>query len=445
MRDILDIVLVWMYVFVWIATFAWYHIKQRSLDAGSTIMATYILYALVSVYTLNDPMFQDEYKELHLIPYIYLYAMLMLALSPTIYNHLHPTDSIVNPFSRVPALIAVIVVLCSVAMIPDLLGNFQQGIIKLFLDSDAGKDAYMEQLESTTSSGTKITNLFSIIFNSLYDITIFLFFWFLTQKGKQKLYSLLLTVALIMGMLQPIMVGQRTGVINAILTTILAYYLFKRYLGKRVNALARKMGVVMIILIMAPVVAITVSRFSDRTENNSAGVESHLAWYVGQGNLYFNNYALDDGGIRNGDRTANLFKRLIDPDTPANYFERRSKYTYLDIDDNLFVTFVGDFCIDYGPLFTIVIFVFFNLYVLINIRPHNKKLELHQLFLLYFTMCICMQGGMYLFAYSDTQGLKIVTAFLFYVYLRYHSVLLKRFPLKKKTTAELTAVEKSEK
>jgi len=46
-------------------------------------------------------------------------------------------------------------------------------------------------------------------------------------------------------------------------------------------------------------------------------------------------------------------------------------------------------------------------------------------------MCICMQGGMTLFMYSDGMNLKMVVFFLLYVYLRYHDVLLQKFPLKK--------------
>ena len=45
-------------------------------------------------------------------------------------------------------------------------------------------------------------------------------------------------------------------------------------------------------------------------------------------------------------------------------------------------------------------------------------------------MCISMQGGMYLFNYADTGNLKIITFGLLYGYLRYHEILLKKYPLK---------------
>lgn len=70
-----------------------------------------------------------------------------------------------------------------------------------------------------------------------------------------------------------------------------------------------------------------------RFGKEQAGVGGFINWYVGQGSLYFNNNGLDAGGIRYGDRTINLFKRIIDPDTPKNFVERRDKYHNLELDD----------------------------------------------------------------------------------------------------------------
>ena len=54
------------------------------LDTGSVIMFMYIVYAFFSVLTINDPLFSEAYKPLKIFPYIYLYTMLMIALSPII-------------------------------------------------------------------------------------------------------------------------------------------------------------------------------------------------------------------------------------------------------------------------------------------------------------------------------------------------------------------------
>jgi hypothetical protein len=185
----------------------------------------------------------------------------------------------------------------------------------------------------------------------------------------------------------------------------------------------------MALIIAIPITAITLSRFGDR--KGSEGASGFVYWYIGQANIYFNNSAMSPGGIRYGDRTFNIFKRLIWSDTPKNYNERREKYHNLEIDDYFFTTFVGDFVIDFGPKVSFFIFFIFNLCVLFEIRPRDGTIKLHQLLLIYFTSCICMQGGMVLFAYADTSNIIIIIYMILYAWLRYHEALLKRFPLTK--------------
>lgn len=416
------------YLFLWIITFVGYHLLRFKLDGGSAIMMTYILYAIFSILSMNDFLFGDLYLPLKVFPYVYLYVMLIIALSPAIYNHLNPTNTIEDPNSRIPMFVSIIIIGSSVMLLPEIIANFSDGLVKLFTDVDAGKDAYTEQIEESASEGgSGISNLTAIIYNSLMDLPAFLAFFFLTKKNKNIFLISGLFFAVIIGLLLPIMRGQRGGVVVCTLTMFLAYMMFRCYLSVLVNRIVKSVGIIVIIIISLPIAAITISRFGG--DNIGPGVGGYINWYVGQGNIYFNNYAFDNGGIRYGDRTMNLFKRLVDSETPKNYDERRWKYRHLNCDDNWFSTFVGDFVIDFGPVLAIVIFIVFNCYVLYNIRPRGDTIKLHQLLLLYFSMCICMQGGMTLFSFSDTSNLRIITFALFYAYLRYHDVLLERFPL----------------
>ena len=373
-------------------------------------------------------MFADFYLPLKVFPYIYLYVMLMVALSPTIYIHLNPVKNIEQPQTNILGIISVIIIISSVLLVPDIIANFGTGLVKLFTETDAGKDAYMEHIEEDKEAGSGISNIPAIIYNAFSDITIFLCFYYMTCKKKNYWLIAGLIFAILIGVLIPMMHGQRGGVIAAVLTTCVGYALFQQYISRRINRVIRLLGITSIIAIAVPVAAITISRFG----NMGGGVTGFLNWYVGQGSLYFNNFALDAGGTRNGDRTLNLAKRLIDPDTPKNYTERREKYSHLNIDDNIFSTFVGDFVIDFGPITTVFIFVIFNGLILYLIRFRNSRdgtLKLHQALLLYFTLCICMQGGMTLFSFSDTGNLRIVILFSLYGYLRYHELLLEKFPV----------------
>ena len=283
----------------------------------------------------------------------------------------------------------------------------------------------MKQLEKTSEQGSTIKNLFGVIDNALTDIVVFLFFYFLTLKKKNYWILGGLLFSIFNGIIIPILHGQRGSIIACVLTVIVGYMLFKRYLSNRVNRVFKVFGISCLIAISLPVIAITMSRFGE----NRAGAGGILNWYIGQGNLYFNNYGLDAGGIRNGDRTLFLVKLAINPEeTPKNYFERREKYHNLKIDDYWFYTFVGDFTIDFGPVYAFIIFVVFNILIILLTLPRDKTMKVYQLLLLYFSMCICMQGGMTLYSYADYVGLRVVVLLMLYIYLKYHERLLKKFP-----------------
>ena len=419
-------------IVLWVITLIWYQRKNKNFDAGSFIIVMYIIYAVFSIMTINDDSIPQltNYEPLTLFPYLYLYVMMMIALTPAIYHHTNSTDSIEYPQSNILRITATIIIVVAILNLPGIVSDFRNGLMSIFTDAEAGKKAYMEQIDNASNVGGAIRNIPAILFNSFSDIGIFLLFYFMTmsKKNHKIIYGLLF--ANVINLIMPVMRGQRSGVALAFLTIICGYFLFKQYLSKRLNKVIKKIGIVFIAIITLPVAAITISRFG----SEKAGVATFINWYIGQGNIYFNNHALDDNGLRYGDRTLNLFKRLVDSKTSMNYVERREIYSKLKINDEVFSTFVGDFTIDFGPFFAVIIFIVFNFFVIYSFqknKTNNNKIKLHQLLLLYFTVCISAQGGMYLFSYSDTRNLNIIVLALLYYYLKYHEALLEKFPLKK--------------
>lgn len=421
-------ILATLYLLAWVATLIWYQFMSRKADGGTAIIVSYAAYGVFSLLTLNDEMFAYLYKPLNFLPYLFLYTMLMIALSPIIYFHFQPARQIEDPCTRVFTGMSVIIIICAILLIPNIIENFQSGIIKLFTDSDAGKEAYEEQAQGASDVGSAISNIPAIIFNAMSDLTVFVFFYYLTREKKKIWIILGLSLALVISILMPIIQGSRSNIILALLTIIVGYMMFKQFIEKKLNRIIQITGLTFVLMTTLPVASITVSRF----DNLGGGVTGFINWYVGQGSLYFNNYAFDTGGTRNGDRIINLAKRVIDPETPHNYVERRAKYHNLNIDDNLFTTFVGDFIIDFGIPITIIIFVAFNGWVITRLKPKDGVIQVHQLLLLFFVECICMQGGMYLFAYSDSGNLKVLLFLMLYAYLYYHEKLLIKFPLIKR-------------
>lgn len=420
------------YLILWVATFIWYHLKYQTLDAGSAIIGMYIIYAIFSIFAINDELFSMAFNSLKLAPYIYLYGMMMVALAPITYSHFHPTNAIEDPHTKIFTILSWFIFVCAILMLPKILSQQTGGLASILTDADAGNEAYSEQVDKVSSSGSSISNLPAVIYNSLSDFPAFLFFYFLSLKEKSKPTMAVLTILLLISVYMPVSQGLRGGTVTALLTITGAYMLFRKYLSKKVNKVITRIGTASIVIIAVPIMAITISRFG----KEQAGVSGFVNWYVGQGSLYFNNYGLDNGGIRNGDRTMNFFKRFIDKDTPKNFVERRDKDRFLEIDDNFFSTFVGDFTLDFGPIIPVFIFLAFNALIIFLIRTKDNKIKVHQLLLIYLTACICLQGGMTLYSYADLGALRLVTLGLVYAYLRYHEVLLKRFPIKRPSDEE---------
>lgn len=418
-----DILLCIGYFVVWILTFIWYHIKRPQLDAGSVIIGMQVVYAFFSILTISDALFSYAFNELKLFPYIYLYSMLMVALLPVIRFHIHPAQSIRGGSSRILVLTSLVLFLTAVLQIPDMMSEASTGLAKLITESDAGKEAYEETADSMSQAGSKIRNVPAFLFNMLSDLIPFLLFYFMSLKKKNRILILCLFVAMLINILLPVTRGQRNGTVQGILTVVAAFFMFRAYISQKARRIIQTVGFTVILLFSVPVIAITMSRFGEK----AAGAAGYVNWYVGQGSLYFNNYGLDAGGTRNGDRTAYMIKRLIDPSTPKNYVERRDKYPNLYIDDYFFVTFVGDFTIDFGPYLATLIIIAFGLIIMSRIRIRDGSIALYDFMLLYFAICVSIQGGMTLFSYSDTGNLRIVAFLMLYAYLRYHERLLGKF------------------
>jgi len=432
-----------LYLLLWVLTLIVYHQQGRERDAGWLIIVSYIGYAVFSLvlYQKADGEYYD-FLPMRIGPFVYLYCMLLLALWPMIRFHKSNVTEIQPPRMWILHALSAVIILSALLCIPLLIKHLQDGSIsRLMQDSSAGAELYSEALAESDESGSGISNIPSILLNALSDLALLLFFYYLSLRKRHPLLIAGLSVAIGVVLLTPILSGQRSNTVTTLLTLFGAYFLMRRYLGERLRRWVNILVVTMVVVISLPLAAITLSRFDQR----QGGAIGSVVYYIGQANLNFNNYGLDAGGIRHGDRTMNLVKRVIDPyNTPRNFQERRDKYPDLKMDDNIFYTFVGDFTLDFGPWKAVLIFLVFNILVVLATRPKpvgyrssvigcriiepkiktpepgcEKQISFPQLLLLYMVTCIAMQGGFWLYGYSDTAGLRLIALLLLYFFIRF--------------------------
>jgi oligosaccharide repeat unit polymerase len=216
--------------------------------------------------------------------------------------------------------------------------------------------------------------------------------------------------------LSNIALGQRGPIVEIVFSFIVTYFYLKKFIDFKIRKLISILGIVFLVLISVPIIALTNSRFGDTLGGSSASV----LFYAGQQNIVFNNYGLDNGGIRYGDRVFPFFKRILGfENVPNNFWERRDKYPNLSVNDEAFIGFVGDFALDFGPFITPVILGLFSLFVFLVTKIRKGVILFHQLILLHFLITVCMLGGLKLYPYSDLGGnLQLIFYFLAFIFFR---------------------------
>ena len=92
-----------------------------------------------------------------------------------------------------------------------------------------------------------------------------------------------------------------------IVACIITYFALKKFIPSNINKLLLKISTLGLMLLCIPYYFLTVSRFSDISESMLSAIYS----YTGQGNLNFNLYALNNNGLRYGDRIVPMFKKML--------------------------------------------------------------------------------------------------------------------------------------
>lgn len=400
---------------MWVGAILVYQFNKRHFDAGSVILFSYLSYAILSFILFNNPFY--KFDELSLFPFLYLFFMLMISFSPILKYDYHKIDLIQKPTRIFLNFVSLIFIVFSLVQLPGIISNFSKSIVQLLLVSSAGQDLYNEAMSESYSLGDgSISNLPSIISNAYGNFGILLFFYYLTLEDRKAFMTVGLFLSCIIGLLNNVSLGQRGPIIEILLSFVITYFALKKFFQPKIRKVVSTIGIVFLIVVSVPIIALTNSRFGD----TRAGSDSSVFFYAGQQNIIFNNYGLDNGGIRYGDRVFPFFKRMLGfENVPNNFWDRRNKYPNLIITDEFFIGFVGDFTLDFGPYITPFIFIVFSVLVFFITKIRNRVLLFHQLILLHFVMTVCMLGGLKLYPYSDLGGnLQLILYFIAFIFFK---------------------------
>lgn len=401
-----------IYIALWAATFFYYLKKKKIFGAGNFILASYLAYAIISLLLYNNEYYQwvETDKELKLFPFIYLFMLMLFFLRPVL--HFDETCNIQQPSPFLINFLSITFVLFSILVLPFLLSNLMEGLTLMLISGDGAEELYSDAHDGLLDENQSFAYLIiHTVFSFFSDFGILLFFLYSIRSKTSKIILVGMAIGIFVGMIEALSRGLRTELVMKFLTIATTYFLFRYHLPHKINKMFKYAGVLLTAFVALFVIVINTSRFSDRPYDSSY----QLLNYTGMANLNFDRYGLDAGGIRNGDRTFNYFKKWLRfKDVPSDVYDLRTKYSHMKMDDSVFYTYIGDFTLDFGPIGAAFILCFASFLFSLLTRRRNKRILFHQLIVVYFVMAICAQGGMYLFYYSSYRNYNIVYLIMFY-------------------------------
>lgn len=411
-------ILVLTNMIIWVLALFFYQKRKRVYDAGSFVLTLYLFYSVCSFMFFNSPDSAGLYRDITIFPNIYFFFLFFIAFLPIRNYDYRKAQTISLPSGKIINLVAYLIILLSLISFPASIDRIGTGLTMIMLESEGGKELYEATADTISSTGSgSLSNITAVLFSAFSCIGVFLFFYYLTQDWKKnKIIVIGLGVSMVLGLFSAIASGSRNGPVNNLLGIVATFFLFKGFYNDKIKRVVKYVGIIVVALVIVPVLAITASRFG---EDNSS---SSILEYAGQANLNFNKYALDDNGIRYGDRTVPLFKRMVGfSNVPKNYIERRAKYPHLKINDESFVTFIGDIAIDYGPILCAIIIIGFSIIFIHKTKQNNKRMSFGKLLLLHFILYIFVQGGT-LFPFADAGGNLRIVAYLLVYFASYLAI-----------------------
>lgn len=412
-------------VYLILYTLAWFGLiymqikRVRSIGPATMVMISYFFFGIFAIVYYRTDFNRYSDSELSWVPFIYLFVMLYLALSPGIYYERANVKLVQRPHIYIIDTFIIIYCICSFARLPEILPNISKGITMILLESQGGADLYAAKLNSimrvSDYSISGLHGLMNIVHNIFEESVVFLAFYYLSLSERKRVYVILILMVVLIDMLNSLAKGERNYVMLFSFMLAVGYFMFHGFMEKKIRKIAKIIAITFAVLLIVPLFAITMSRFGD--SRTITPMESMIA-YAGKAPINFNKYVYNTNDIRYGDRTVNLFKKMLGYDVPANHEEAQNIYSHLIIDDSTFYTFVGDFVMDFGVVGTAIFFVVLTIFLLFVVRIKGHIMGLHQMLVIYFVITICAQGGMYMFSFAYSGNWKIIgTMFLYLILL----------------------------
>ena len=404
------------YFIAWLIVFIYYYRCKKRIGIYGAIVLSYVVYAFLSIWEYyNHP---EEYTDITLLPYVYLFVLLMIALRPVKQYDDTPKFKLIGISPKICYFVFFLFIITTIVVLPNAITRIQHGYEMMLASDDGASELYQEMHSRTSLNANSNAGFFgvcNIIRYLLFEICVFCFFYYLTLPKQNKTLIITLLSSFSIDILISFSNGGRTTSTMDGFTLLMTYLIFYQFydhdLRNKSKLLLSFLGGGL--LLLSAIVTIS------RTIGREGGATEGITHYLGQCNLYFNQYAITSGGQRDGDRTCNYFKRMLGfENVPPTVIGVRDKHSSMKLSDHHFSTFIGDFVLDFGPIITFIGIFLFSTFFYHVTKSRHGAVFLEQLLLIQLVADICMHGGMYLFYYSFSGNFILIMYVLFFVFMK---------------------------
>ncbi|MDR1055975.1 MAG: oligosaccharide repeat unit polymerase [Prevotellaceae bacterium] len=396
---------------LYVGTFFVYQYKKKYFSIGSFVLLFYAITSLIAIDLFRSP-FAKEFHDLTLFPFIYLYIALMMCFSPLLRFKDKKISSIRMPDSNLMNILSVIVIISFMVKFLTEISSFS--FDNQFFDPMSLAENYKERERVGGPPGLGLSNALRFLSFLLSDTL--LLFLFYNMLMKNRLLSIGIILSLFSYLILSLSNGDRYYVFNLFIDLPFLYLLFRHKLAKKAHRIVSWSLISVGLILVIAMGTVTMGRYGNNKQGEAYLIYS-LETYAAQNFIFFNNYGLDAGGIRYGDNTANLLKKIAGLNASDDQFEGRIVYSNLKIDNSRFYTFVGDFTLDYGPIVGFLILMLMTVLFSRLLRVNKGEYHFNQIVLLIGLYHICVHGFS-LFTYSFWMGnIKLIVLFLLYALL----------------------------
>ena len=362
---------------LYISAFVLFQRKRRAIQLGSVVLAFYSLISIGAVLLYNSDFILFDFKEMTVFPFVYLYITLIISFLPIL---LVTDDKIIGIKMPSPKIMNWL----SVAIIIVYLGYFFLNILPNFsisnlFNPDMLSDNYDDKGEGMSGDGSpSILGLLKNVFGELIWVVL-MYNWIL--GNKKLVIGLFFSLAVVV--LNGLAYGGRVAMTAIVLQIPFAFIVFRPLMSPEQKKTIKRLILVLVLFVLLAFGTLTFGRFGDKNFT----IFDIVLYYFSSDFLMFNNFALDPGACRYGDRVFPLVRSLLGLHTAEDFWDRRDEFPELELDDSQFSFFVGEFCIDFGPVFAFLLILLFS--VLFYIKLKRDKYDLGDVLLTSYFFMAC--------------------------------------------------------